>query len=912
MLTETQLAAYYASHKVPKATVKLVDKARKSPPLAPPSDGFGARIGRYVSAKMGHSVSTDAKHTEFDACVDYDLDAEIYEYWEQAVVLNVAQVDKDGRRRGHAHRIDFLLLSGRGLFLDSWKEEEELLGLVERQPDMYRRDVDGSFRSPPQEEAAAKLGMTFRLRTPGTRRPEVILNGTFLRDYYRSTRKVIDAVRLAIRDAVEAMPGITIAQLLAEVPEATADDLYLLIARREIYVNLARHRLADVFFTPVFPSEQYAFAMTGVVGASGLVDGTGHPLLRVGAQLELAGRTATVVGASEVSLRFRIEGGAVLEMSRQEAEERVRTGGIGAVGSHDRARDAVKRLRNMNAAAEGERQRRVAILRVSWAGLEVPVSGRTVRRWGKRFREEVIASGVGAVGLTPAQIGRPRRPASLEREQVIAETIAELFEVKDPPTRLLVWKAIEQRCLETGLDVPSYSTVCDRIKNRDRYEMVLAQQGSKSAYQVADEFMYLEWETPRHGQRPWERAHLDHTQIDLELVDSETGLPLGRPWLTLLIDAYSRRILAYYLTFDEPSAKSAVMCLRRCVQRWDRLPELLVVDDGIEFHSTWFETFLTDTDVNKIHRRADPRAGAILERFFGALNTQLWHRLRGQTRPTKNVRSISPEVEPQRRAIWTLPAITLELEWFLFECYDTAAHPAFGASPAEVYASTLALTGARDERRIAYDEAFFFLTLPTTAKGTATVRYHGGGVKINERWYRCPEMRLARVDGQEVPVRYDPADARHAWALILGTWRECWCKTIRALPPLSESELAAVAAEYDQRRRLTSAAKPRTTGAILEHHLAMKARETTMLKGRRAAANREAGNDNHPPADLLKPSSDAIEIDLSLEPDPDEPDLFDSLPNNTPALDLALKPKRATRRRRTKPPAENLQVFGTY
>jgi putative transposase len=914
MLTEAQLAAYYATHKVAKAAVKIIDRARKSPPLAPPSDGFGARIGRYISAKMGHSVSTDAKHTEFDACLDYDLDGETYEYWEQAVVLNVPQVDADGRRRGHARRIDFLVLNRRGLFLDSWKEEEELLGLVEREPGMYRRDDDGAFRSPPHEEVAAKLGMTFRLRTPASRRPEIILNGNFLRDYYRSTRSIDHAARLAIRDAVESSPGVTIAQLLADVPEASADDVYLLIARREIYVNLARHRLADVFFTPVFPSEAYAFAITGVIGSSGLVDVTGHPLLRVGAGVELAGRVATVVGASDVSLRFRVEGGEVLEMSRPDAEERVRFGGIAPAGTHERARDALKRLRGANVAAETERHRRVAILRSGWAGLDVPVSSRTFRRWGKRFREEVIASGVGSIALTPATIGRPRRPANLEREDLITQCITELLEVKDPPTRLLVSEEIKKRCVAKGFDAPSYSTVCDRIKNRDRYELVLAQQGSKAAYQIADEFMYLEWETPRHGQRPWERAHLDHTQIDLELVDSETGLPLGRPWLTLLIDAYSRRILAYYLTFDEPSAKSAVMCLRRCVQRWGRLPDLLVVDDGIEFHSNWFETFLTDTNVNKIHRRADPRAGAILERFFGSLNTQLWHRLRGQTRPTKNVRSMSPEVEPELRAVWTLPAITRELEWFLFECYDTAVHPASGASPAEVYTSTLALMGQRDDvRRIVYDEAFFFLTLPTTAKGTATVRYDAGGVKINERYYRCPEMRLVRIDGQEVPVRYDPADARHAWAFILGAWRECWCKAIRALPPVSEAEIAAVAAEYDQRRRLTRAGKPKTARALLEHHVAMKARETSLLKGRRAAANRAAGNDNHPPAaDATTTEPEEILIDPELAPDPDEPDLFDPLPNAPTPPASAPKPKRAPRRRRTTPPAEDLQIFGTY
>jgi len=56
--------------------------------------------------------------------------------------------------------------------------------------------------------------------------------------------------------------------------------------------------------------------------------------------------------------------------------------------------------------------------------------------------------------------------------------------------------------------------------------------------------------------------------------------PLGRPWLTVLIDAFSRRCLAFYLTFDEPSYRSCMMILRDCVRRHSRLPQTLVLDGG--------------------------------------------------------------------------------------------------------------------------------------------------------------------------------------------------------------------------------------------------------------------------------------------------------------------------------------------
>jgi transposase InsO family protein len=85
---------------------------------------------------------------------------------------------------------------------------------------------------------------------------------------------------------------------------------------------------------------------------------------------------------------------------------------------------------------------------------------------------------------------------------------------------------------------------------------------------------------------------LDHTELDIELVSSVTGQPLGRPWATLLLDAYSRRILAVYVTYDAPSYRSAMMALRLCVQRHQRLPQEFVVDRGPEFGSVYFETLL--------------------------------------------------------------------------------------------------------------------------------------------------------------------------------------------------------------------------------------------------------------------------------------------------------------------------------
>ena len=40
--------------------------------------------------------------------------------------------------------------------------------------------------------------------------------------------------------------------------------------------------------------------------------------------------------------------------------------------------------------------------------------------------------------------------------------------------------------------------------------------------------------------RPLERVECDDTKLDLMVIDTETRLPLGRPWLTRMIDVWTK------------------------------------------------------------------------------------------------------------------------------------------------------------------------------------------------------------------------------------------------------------------------------------------------------------------------------------------------------------------------------------
>jgi len=196
----------------------------------------------------------------------------------------------------------------------------------------------------------------------------------------------------------------------------------------------------------------------------------------------------------------------------------------------------------------------------------------------------------------------------------------------------------------------SSRTFYRQIKQRAGYEQTKARQGAKAAYAQEPWILELSQTTPRHGNRPFAIVHIDHTELDVVLVSSVTGKPLGKPWVTFLVDAHSRRILSVYLTFDPPSYRSCMMALRICVQRFGRMPGALVVDGGREFHSTYFDALLLRYHTAKKDRPgAKPHFGSVIERLFGTTNTEFVFNLLGNTQAAKRPANSPKRSIPEAR-----------------------------------------------------------------------------------------------------------------------------------------------------------------------------------------------------------------------------------------------------------------------
>jgi putative transposase len=288
--------------------------------------------------------------------------------------------------------------------------------------------------------------------------------------------------------------------------------------------------------------------------------------------------------------------------------------------------------------------------------------------------------------------------------------------------------------------------------------------------------------------------------------------------------------LAVYLTFDPPSYRSCMMVLRESVRRYNRLPQIVVVDGGKEFESTYFEALLATHQCTKKKRPGSkPRFGSLCERLFGVSNTQFVHNLCGNTQMMRNVRQVTKSVNPKGLAVWSLAELHERLCEYLYEIYDSADHPSLGQSPREAFLARLADTGERQHRMIPYDDEFLIFTMPTTIKGTAKVM-RGNGVKIHHVYYWSEVFRDPEVQGQQIAVRFDPFDAGIAYAFVRRQWVQCHSEYYAVFRGRSERELMLATQEMRRRWHQHSATFAVTARQLAEFLQSVEAEETLLTQ----------------------------------------------------------------------------------
>jgi putative transposase len=510
---------------LPTATRDFLAHLRSSPPARRVQGRLFNVCGTFASRKMGVSIQFESHTVELWAIYTMEYDAQVLEFFDQPHQLELHYQGPSGRPTQALHTPDFLVLRTDGASFEEWKPEEKLLELLVTHPGRYERDDSGTWRCPPGEAAAAGIGLSYRVRSSAELHPGYIRNLIFLEDYFFECTVSYEAL-MHILEAVEATPGITLAALRAQHPHLRVDDVYALIARNRLYADLYTTWLKDHQHLPLYldrpTAEAHALLRTQQGSAPfGRMEGAHLTTLYANAPLDWDGKRWTLLNLGETTTTLLPEEGTLIQLETPVFLHLVDTHEIQVRDTSQSAAMALSEEVHRLLTEAGpealdvanQRYRLVEAYRDKQHEVYAGTPTRTIRDWLAHFRDAEAAYGCGYVGLLPKTAARGNRTpkAAEESRRFLAEAISQLYA---------------------------------RPKQQKAREVFVA-------YQESTWHWKLERTTPRHGDRPWEIAHIDHTQLDIELLSS-LGKPLGRPWATFLVDAYSRRLLAVYLTFDPP------------------------------------------------------------------------------------------------------------------------------------------------------------------------------------------------------------------------------------------------------------------------------------------------------------------------------------------------------------------------
>lgn len=243
------------------------------------------------------------------------------------------------------------------------------------------------------------------------------------------------------------------------------------------------------------------------------------------------------------------------------------------------------------------------------------LSLRTARRWVQRYR----TGGLGALGPKPRADKGVRRALPLALAQLV-----EALALQQPaPSIATIHRKVAALATAQDLRVPSYDVVHDIVRQRDPALVTLAHAGSK-VYSETFDLLYR-----REAEEPNAIWQADHTLLDLLRTD-DIGHP-RKPWLTVILDDYSRAVAGYMVAFEAPSALHTALPLRQALwrkpePRWQvcGIPSILYTDHGSDFTSQHLEQVCADLKIQAIFSQVgQPRGRGRIERFFNTVNQRL-------------------------------------------------------------------------------------------------------------------------------------------------------------------------------------------------------------------------------------------------------------------------------------------------
>lgn len=272
-------------------------------------------------------------------------------------------------------------------------------------------------------------------------------------------------------------------------------------------------------------------------------------------------------------------------------------------------------------------------------------------------------------------------------------------------------KAIERKCKVLGLKPPTWYTIENRldqfIRNR-RLDRKRKRKGGRSRTMAGGMFPDAKW--------PFDVVQIDHTPLDIIIVDDEFREPIGKPYLSIAIDCNSRVVVGFSLSLDAPSIFSVGRLIAHCILPKEEFLEgigvdadwgiygvmgALMMDNAGEFRTEDFipfqEEYLVDIRWRPV---ATPEYGGYIERLAKTLNDRI-HEEPGSTMGDIIARE---GYDSEGHACYTMDSIEKWLTILITKIYHMEKHSALKnrrgelLSPLEKY--RLGILGDEDDEKL--------------------------------------------------------------------------------------------------------------------------------------------------------------------------------------------------------------------
>ena len=323
-----------------------------------------------------------------------------------------------------------------------------------------------------------------------------------------------------------------------------------------------------------------------------------------------------------------------------------------------------------------------------------PPSAISVQTWwrGYRHTESILQ----LLPKTARGGVRPRKTD--ERYLVFEEALEAVYLTIQKMPKIAAVNFIQQRITELNLSRSAQSKVKPLARSTVYRWLAELRQELVDQSRLGANLARVKYRVAMGGlkvNQVLERLEIDHTPLDLIVLDKLTQLPLGRPWLSLAIDKHSRMVMGFYICFNAPSSHSVLQCLKQAILpktqilerfpdiqgQWPAhgIPDLIAVDNGMDLHSKALEKSCLEIGTQILFcPAANPEAKGSVERFFRTLNHGLIHTLPGTVFSGVCARGDYPAEELATIDMEVL--VHLVVKW-IADVYNMTPHRGIGTTP---------------------------------------------------------------------------------------------------------------------------------------------------------------------------------------------------------------------------------------